>query len=52
MAAHTLGRGSSSAAGAAMEARPVVRGVGTSTAPITTGAGHGNGGLLHDVVRG
>lgn len=48
MAADTLGRGSSSAAGAAMAACPVVCGMGAAAAPIT--AGHGNGGLLHDTV--
>lgn len=42
--------GSSSAAGAAMTDRPVVRGLGATASPITTGASHGNGGLFHDVV--
>ena len=42
--------GSSSAAGAAMAARPIVRGLGATASPITAGVGHGNGGLLHDAV--
>ena len=50
MAAHTLGCGSSSAAGAAMVAHPDVRSLGTAESPINAGVGHVNGGLLQDAV--